>query len=58
MNRSEIALLKGPNSVNTDLMSSEELRSFLQKGLYDINNSKTIPAKGFFALFRKTHEND
>jgi len=44
--------------LNTDLMSADEIRSFLDKGIDDIDNSKSIPAKEFFANFRRMHIND
>lgn len=54
----EVVLPKGPNKLNTDLMSADEIRSFLDKGLEDIENGKVVPAKEFFADFRRTHADD
>ena len=54
----ELSLSQGPKHLNTDLRSADEIRSFLDKGIDDIDNSKSIPAKEFFANFRRMHIND
>lgn len=54
----DLKLPKGPNSLNTDLMSAEEVRSFIDKGLDDIDKDKVVKAKKFFEDFRSTHAND
>ena len=54
----ELSLPQGPNHLNTDLMTSDEIRSFMEKGLEDIENGKSMPASEFFANFRKLHAND
>ena len=43
---------------DTDLMSAEEVRSFIDKGLDDIDKGKVVKAKKFFEDFRSTHAND
>ena len=43
---------------DTDLMSAEEVRSFIDKGLDDIDKGKVVKAKKFFKDFRRTHAND
>ena len=43
---------------DTDLMSAEEVRSFIDKGLDDIDKGKVVKAKKFFEDFRRTHAND
>lgn len=43
---------------DTDLMSAEEVRSFIDKGLDDIDKGKVVKAKKFFADFRSTHKDD
>ncbi len=54
----ELSLNKGPNHLNTDLMTADEIRSFLDKGIEDIENGKSMPAKDFFASFRRMHAHD
>jgi addiction module RelB/DinJ family antitoxin len=54
----DLRLPKGPDSLNTDLMSAEEVRSFIDKGLDDIDKGKVVKAKKFFEDFRRTHAND
>ena len=54
----KLSLSKDPNHLNTDLMSADEVRSFLDKGIDDIENGKSMPAKEFFANFKKQHAND
>ena len=54
----ELSLSQGPNHLNTDLMTADEVRNFMDKGLDDINNGKCMPAKDFFANFRRIHTND
>lgn len=54
----ELSLGKGPNHLNTDLMTADEVRSFLDKGIEDIENGKSMPAKYFFANFRRIHADD
>ena len=43
---------------DTDLMSAEEVRSFIDKGLDDIDKGKVVKAKKFFEDFRNTHKDD
>lgn len=43
---------------DTDLMSAEEVRSFIDKGLDDIDKGKVVKAKKFFEDFRSTHKDD
>ena len=54
----ELALPKGPDHLNTDLMTANEIRALLDKGMDDIENSRTMPAKEFFESFRRLHAND
>lgn len=54
----ELTLPKGPDTLNTDRMSADEIRAFLDKGLEDIENGKVVSAKDFFADFRRAHAND
>lgn len=54
----ELSLPQGPNHLNTDLMTADEIRTFLDKGIEDIENSKSMTATDFFASFRRTHAND
>lgn len=54
----ELSLPPGPNHLNTDLMTADEIRSFMDKGLEDIKNEKSMPASEFFANFRRMHAND
>ncbi|BAL84391.1 hypothetical protein SELR_26830 [Selenomonas ruminantium subsp. lactilytica TAM6421] len=54
----ELSLPKGPNHLNTNLMNADEIRAFLDKGIEDIENGKSMPAKDFFANFRRMHAND
>lgn len=54
----ELSLKQGPNHLNTDLMTADEVRAFLDKGIDDIANGKSMPAKEFFAAFRREHTND
>ena len=44
--------------LNTNLMSAEEVRSFIDKGLDDIDKDKVVKAKKFFEDFRRTHKDD
>ena len=54
----ELSLPKGPDHLNTDLMTADDIRSFLDHGLKDIENGKSLPAKEFFANFRRLHADD
>ena len=45
----ELSISKGTHHLNTYLMSADEIRSFLDKGIDDIENGKSIPVKEFFA---------
>ena len=54
----ELALPKGPDHLNTDLMTANEIRALLDKGMDDIENGRTMPAKEFFESFRRLHAND
>lgn len=54
----ELSLSKGPNHLNTDLMSADDVRSFLDKGIDDIENGHAMPAREFFANFKRQHAND
>ena len=54
----ELSLPKGPEHLNTDRMSADEIRTFLDAGLKDIEDGNAIPAKEFFSNFRRLHTND
>ncbi len=54
----EVSLPKGPDHLNTEFMSADEIRAFLNKGMEDIEQGHSIPAKDFFADFRRHHAND
>ena len=54
----ELSLTQGPQHLNTDQMSADEIRAFLDKGIDDIENGKSMPAKEFFAAFRREHAHD
>lgn len=54
----ELSLTQGPHHLNTDRMTADEIRSFLDKGIEDIETGKSMPAKEFFASFRREHAHD
>lgn len=54
----ELSLPKGPDHLNTDLMTADEIRNFLDRGIDDIENGRAVPAKEFFANFRRLHADD
>lgn len=50
-----VTLPKAPASVNTDLMSVDEIHAKLQEGYDDINAGKVQDAAEAFARFRENH---
>ena len=54
----ELSLPQGPDHLNTELMNANEIRAFLDKGVEDIEQGKSVPAKDFFADFRRRHAHD
>lgn len=50
-----VALPKAPQSINTDMMSVEEIHAELQKGYDDINAGRVQYAASAFAKFRESH---
>ena len=49
------ALPKAPASVNADLMTNEELRAKLQRGIDDMEAGNTRDAAAAFQSFRETY---
>jgi antitoxin component of RelBE/YafQ-DinJ toxin-antitoxin module len=49
-----VALPKAPESVNTDQMTGQEIRSMLAAGVADIESGNVYNATAAFAAFRKT----
>ena len=47
-----ITLPKAPDSLNTDLMSTSQIRDKLNEGLSDIDSGKLRPAREVFAQFK------
>ena len=47
-----ITLPKAPNSINTDFMTSSQIRDMLDEGLADVENGRVRPAKEVFAGFK------
>jgi addiction module RelB/DinJ family antitoxin len=47
-----ITLPKAPDSVNADMMSMSQIREQFDKGLSDIENGRTRPAREAFKQFR------
>lgn len=54
----EVSLPTMPKTFNADMMSNEELRNAIDKGLTDVKNGNTENADDFFTSFRKAHAND
>ena len=50
-----VALPKAPQSINTDLMSTEEVHAKLQEGYDDIKAGRVQDAASAFARFRENH---
>lgn len=50
-----VALPKAPQSINTDMMSVEEIHAELQKGYDDINAGRVQDAASAFVKFRENH---
>lgn len=50
-----VTLPKAPTSINTDLMSVEELHAKLQEGYEDIRVGRVQEAASAFAKFRENH---
>lgn len=50
-----VALPKAPQSINTDMMSVEEIHAELQKGYDDIDTGRVQDAASAFAKFRESH---
>ena len=50
-----IALPKAPDSVNTDKMTAQQLRSAIQAGLEDAEAGNVQDASAAFSQFRKQH---
>lgn len=50
-----VALPKAPQSINTDMMSVEEIHTELQKGYDDIDAGRVQDAASAFAKFRERH---
>ena len=50
-----VALPKAPQSINTDMMSVEEIHAELQKGYDDIDAGRVQDAASAFAKFRESH---
>lgn len=50
-----VALPKAPQSINTDMMSVEEIHAELQKGYDDIDAGRVQDAALAFAKFRESH---
>jgi len=52
-----VTLPKAPNSINTDIMSSSQIRDKLDEGLSDIDSGKVRPAREAFSQFREGRRN-
>ena len=52
-----ISLPKAPISINTDMLSSSQIRNELDEGLLDIEQGKVYPAREEFERFRKARSN-
>jgi len=50
-----VTLPKAPNSINMDLMTTEELHAKLQRGYDDIEAGKVQNAASAFAKFKENH---
>lgn len=50
-----VTLPKVPNSINMDLMTTEELHAKLQRGYDDIEAGKVQSAASAFAKFKENH---
>lgn len=50
-----VTLLKAPNTINADFMTSEELHEKLQRGYDDIEEGNVQDAATAFAKFRESH---
>lgn len=50
-----VALPKAPQSINTDMMSVEEIHAELQKGYDDIDAGRVQDAASAFVKFRESH---
>ena len=50
-----VTLPKIPDSINSDLMTKEELQAKLQKGLDDVRKNNTQDASIAFEKFRENH---
>lgn len=50
-----VTLPKAPNSINVDLMTTEELHAKLQRGYDDIEAGKVQNAANAFAKFQESH---
>jgi addiction module RelB/DinJ family antitoxin len=53
-----VALPKVPHSINTDMMSTSQIRLKLKEGLSDIESGNERPAKEAFARFREGRSNE
>lgn len=51
-----VVLPKAPDSINTDLMSQEEIHRKLQKGLSDMESGNKKPAAKAFEEFKERHK--
>lgn len=50
-----VALPKAPQSVNADLMSTDEIHAKLQEGYDDVKSGKVRNASSAFEKFRENH---
>lgn len=50
-----VTLPKAPDTINADLMTTEELQTKLQKGYDDIETGNVQNAANAFAKFRESH---
>lgn len=50
-----VTLPNAPTALNTDLMTSEEIRTKLQEGYNDIQECKVQDASSAFAKFKENH---
>ena len=50
-----VSLPKAPGEINADVMTAEDLRAKLQKGVDDIDKGRVQKASSAFAKRRKAH---
>lgn len=53
----DVSLPRVPQSINTDLMTADEIKKSIDIGLQDLNEGRTIKASDFFDDFRRKHIN-